>query len=169
MTVPSYPIRAAEDLQTKQFLWISVSCRRVRTARTSSRSRKPKTDSQHQTLLSTNRVNKAYPHPSAKASGFGGLVVSMLASGTQVCGVFFGRKNPQYAFLRKGSKPFVPCRRFAARKRTLFDYVEVGSQAKLVGHFSLEVPSFSNRGIRDRAAWGSIEGSTLEQHGHPWS
>jgi hypothetical protein len=44
--------------------------------------------------------------------GFGGLVVSMLASGTQVRGfapgrsrrIFFGRKNPQHAFLRKGSK-----------------------------------------------------------------
>jgi hypothetical protein len=66
-------------------------------------------------------------------------------------------------------KPFVLCRRFAARKRTLFDYVEVGSQAKLVGHFSLEVPFFSNRGLRDQAARGSIEGSTLEQHGCPWS
>jgi hypothetical protein len=65
--------------------------------------------------------------------------------------------------------PFVPCHRFVARKRTLFDYVEVVSQAKLVGHFSLEVPSFFNRGLRDQAAWGSTEGSTLEQHGHPWS
>jgi hypothetical protein len=46
-------------------------------------------------------------------------------------------------------KLFVPYRRFAARKRTLFDYVEVGSQAKLVGHFSLEVPFFCNRGLRD--------------------
>ena len=40
--------------------------------------------------------------------GFGGLVVSMPASGTQVCGFkprlkpldFYGRKNPQHAFLR---------------------------------------------------------------------
>jgi hypothetical protein len=62
-------------------------------------------------------------------------------------------------------KPFVPCRRFAARKRTLFDYAEVGSQAKLVGHFSLEVPSFSNRGLRDRVARGPIEGSTLDSMG----
>jgi hypothetical protein len=43
-------------------------------------------------------------------SGFGGLVVSMLASVTQVCGFakpsdFFGRKNPQHVFLRKGKKP----------------------------------------------------------------
>jgi hypothetical protein len=45
-------------------------------------------------------------------SGFGGLVVSMLAPGTQDRGfapsrIFFRRKNPQYAFLRKGSKAHV--------------------------------------------------------------
>jgi hypothetical protein len=40
------------------------------------------------------------------SSGFGGLVVSMLASGTQDRG--FGRKNPQHAFLRKGSKAVCP-------------------------------------------------------------
>jgi hypothetical protein len=46
------------------------------------------------------------------ASGTGGLVVSMLASGTQDRGfkpgrsrrIFFGRKNPHHAFLRRGSK-----------------------------------------------------------------
>jgi hypothetical protein len=80
----------------------------------------------------------------------------MLTSGTQVCGFKpFGRE--------------VPCRIFAARKRTLFDYVEVGSQAKLVDHFSFEVPSFTNRGLRDRAARGAIEDSTLEQLGRPWN
>jgi hypothetical protein len=45
-------------------------------------------------------------------SGFGGLVVSMLASGTQDRGPeavgFFGRKNPQHAFLRRGSKAVCP-------------------------------------------------------------
>jgi hypothetical protein len=40
----------------------------------------------------------------ANVSGFGGLVVSMLASGTQVYGFKPGRKNPQHAFLQKGSK-----------------------------------------------------------------
>jgi hypothetical protein len=38
------------------------------------------------------------------ASGTGGLVVSMLSSGTQDR----GRKNPQHAFLRKGSKAVCP-------------------------------------------------------------
>jgi hypothetical protein len=48
-------------------------------------------------------------------SGFGGLVVSMLASGTQDRGLlpaetvgFFGRKKPQHAFLRKVSKAVCP-------------------------------------------------------------
>jgi hypothetical protein len=98
-----------------------------------------------------------------------GLVVSMLASGTQVCGfkpgrsrrIFSGVKILSMPSFGREVKPFVLCRRFAARKRTLFDYVEFGSQAKLVDHFSLEVSSFSNRGLRDRAARGSIEGSTL--------
>jgi hypothetical protein len=47
------------------------------------------------------------------ASGtFGGLVVSMLASGTLAPGRsrrnFFRRKNPQHAFLRRGSKAVCP-------------------------------------------------------------
>jgi hypothetical protein len=45
--------------------------------------------------------------------GFGGLVVSILATGTRVCGFkgfgFFGHpENPQYAFLRRGSKIICP-------------------------------------------------------------
>ena len=32
---------------------------------------------------------------------------------------FLGRKNPQHAYLRRGIKPSVPCRRFAACKRSL--------------------------------------------------
>jgi hypothetical protein len=50
-----------------------------------------------------------------QASGFGGLVVSMLDSGTQDRGFspgrsrrIFGRKKPQHAFLRKESKAVCP-------------------------------------------------------------
>jgi hypothetical protein len=51
-------------------------------------------------------------------SGFSGLVVSMLASGTQVCGSdFFGRKNPQHAFLRKGSKAVCPVSQICGTKK----------------------------------------------------
>jgi hypothetical protein len=50
------------------------------------------------------------------ASDFGGLVVSMLASVTQVCGfkpgrsrrIFQGEKNPLHAFLRRGIKAVCP-------------------------------------------------------------
>jgi hypothetical protein len=44
------------------------------------------------------------------ASGFGGLVVSMLAFGSlpaEAVG-FFGRKNPQHAFIRTGIKAVCP-------------------------------------------------------------
>ena len=48
--------------------------------------------------------------------GFGGLVVSILATGTRVRGFKPGRsrwifreaENPQYAFLRRGSKRICP-------------------------------------------------------------
>ena len=70
--------------------------------------------------------------------GLGGLVVSMLASGTQVCGFKPGRsrwifsdvKNPQHAFLRKGSKRictmFQPC----GMSKNLVIYVNYGLLAK---------------------------------------
>jgi hypothetical protein len=60
-------------------------------------------------------------------SGFGGLGVSVLASGTQVRGYKPGRSRPIYKggkFLSTPSfrmevKPWVPCRRFSACKRTV--------------------------------------------------
>jgi hypothetical protein len=58
-----------------------------------------------------------------KTSGFSGLVVSMLASGIQVRGFkpgwsrrIFRAKMPSFG---KKVKPSVPCRRFAACKRSL--------------------------------------------------
>jgi hypothetical protein len=73
-------------------------------------------------------------------SGFGGLVVSILASGTQDRGFepgqirrIFGQKNPQHALLRGGGevKPSAPCRRFAACKKIPAIYVEVGIAGKI--------------------------------------
>ena len=60
------------------------------------------------------------------ADGFGGLVISMLASGTQVCGFKPGRSRWIFTgvkILRMPSsggevKESVPCPSFAARKRT---------------------------------------------------
>jgi hypothetical protein len=41
---------------------------------------------------------------------------------------FFGRKIPQHAFLRKGSKAVRPVSQICGTKRTLLDYVEVSGQ-----------------------------------------
>jgi hypothetical protein len=78
-------------------------------------------------------------------------VVSMLTSGTQDRGFAPGRsrrnfraKNPQHAFLRKGSKAFAPCRRFAACKRSLND-VKRSHFGKITRPFSPTVPSFATR------------------------
>jgi hypothetical protein len=78
------------------------------------------------------------------SSGFGGLVVSMLASGTQDRGsepgrsrwTFQGKKIHSLPSFGGEVKPSVPCRRFAARKRTLRFTWKSESQAKLTGHFS---------------------------------
>ena len=55
--------------------------------------------------------------------GFGGLVVSMLASG-------LGRKNPQHAFLRRGSKRICPMSRLCGMQKNLVIYVNYGLLAK---------------------------------------
>jgi hypothetical protein len=63
-----------------------------------------------------------------------GLVVSVLASGTQDCGVrtwpklsdFSGRKNPQLAFLRRGSKAARPMSQICGMLKNPAIYVEVG-------------------------------------------
>jgi hypothetical protein len=64
-------------------------------------------------------------------SGFGGLVVSMLASSTPSSRVqtqpkpsgFFGCKNPQHAFLRKGSKAVGPMSQICGTLKNPCDYV----------------------------------------------
>jgi hypothetical protein len=71
---------------------------------------------------------------------------SVLAFGTKVRGFKPGRnrqifqgekKNPQHAFLRRVNKSSpVPCRRFAASKRTLKVALTRYFQAKFTGHFS---------------------------------
>ena len=62
--------------------------------------------------------------------GFGGQVVSMLASGTQVCGFKPGRKIPQHAFLRRGSKRICPMSQFCGMSKNLVIYVNYELLAK---------------------------------------
>jgi hypothetical protein len=77
-------------------------------------------------------------------SGFGGLVVSMLASGTQDHVfkpgrshlIFQGKKIHSMPSFGGEVQPSVPCRRFAACKRTPRFRWKSDSQAKLIGHFS---------------------------------
>jgi hypothetical protein len=62
------------------------------------------------------------PRPIPEHSGLGGLVVSMLASGTQVRGFKPGRSRRIFSGVKilsmpssgREVKPWVPCRRFAA-------------------------------------------------------
>jgi hypothetical protein len=60
----------------------------------------------------------------ALSSSFVGLVVSMLASSTQVRG-FFGRKNPQHAFLRRGSNAVCPMSQICSKLKNSTITVEV--------------------------------------------
>jgi hypothetical protein len=79
-----------------------------------------------------------------KGSGFGGLVVSMLASGTQDSRFEPGPKPLDFSGEKIHSIPpfggevklSVSCRSFAACKRTLQFTWKSESQAKLTGYFS---------------------------------
>jgi hypothetical protein len=65
-------------------------------------------------------------------SGFGGLVVSMLASGTRPKpSDFSGEKIHSMPSFGGKVKPSAPCRRFAAYKKTPAIYVEVGISGKI--------------------------------------
>jgi hypothetical protein len=83
------------------------------------------------TLRCMSNVTQIYslkaPVTPLRLSGFGGLVVSMVASGTQDHGFapgwsrrnFSGEKILSMPSFGREVKPFVPCRRFAACQRTL--------------------------------------------------
>jgi hypothetical protein len=68
----------------------------------------------------------------APYSGFGGLVVSVLASGTQD----HRRKNPQRAFLQRGSKAICPISPIFGVLKTPENYVEVEFSGEICQPFS---------------------------------
>jgi hypothetical protein len=84
--------------------------------------------------------NDVYSVVSGQANGFGGLVVSMLASISRVQTrpkpSDFGRKNPQHAFLRKGIKAVCPMSSICGVLKIPGFTCKLESQAKFVGHFS---------------------------------
>jgi hypothetical protein len=113
-------------------------------------------------------------------SGFGDLVVRMLPSGTQVRGfkpgrsrrIFFGRKNPQHAFLQKGSKAVGFVSQICGTLKNPYSYVEVESERQNpVGHFSPELSFFANRGLRSSSSGSGLShertARSVEQHGCP--
>jgi hypothetical protein len=85
-------------------------------------------------------------------SDLGGLGVSMLASGTHVCWFepgqsrrsFQGEKILSMPSFEVEVKPSVPCRRFAACKRSL---QITWNSSKLTGHFWPIVPPLPARGL----------------------
>jgi hypothetical protein len=72
-------------------------------------------------------------------SGFGGLVVSMLASGTRVRGFKPSEKILSMPSFGREVKPHAADLRHVKES---CDYMEVGSQAKLAGHFSPDISTF---------------------------
>ena len=84
-----------------------------------------------------NQYNNSIYH-----SGFGGLgvvcwplVTKFVGSNPAEAVGFLGRKNPQHAFLRRGIKPSVSFRRFAACKRSL-NLSGSRNLGKITGHRS---------------------------------
>jgi hypothetical protein len=90
------------------------------------------------------------------ASGtFGGLVVSMLASGTQDRGfapdrsrrIFRAKKILSMPSFGREVEPFATCRRFAACQRTLYFTVEVANYRLNYSDISRPLPFLVNRGL----------------------
>jgi hypothetical protein len=90
-------------------------------------------------------------------SGFGGLVVSMLASGTQVRGfkpgrnrrIFWGEKNPRHAFFRKGSKAVCPMSQICGMLKNPVITWKLGHRQNLSA-ISSPISSLANRGGMER-------------------
>ena len=115
---------------------------------------------------------KDMKHAPLSISGFGGLVVSMLASGTQDHGFkpgqsrrIFGRKNPQCTFLQRGSKAVCPMSQIWGMLKTPENYVEVGFSGEIcrpfLAHFRSSLPDGSHVTWRGTPLWstGGTKGS----------
>jgi hypothetical protein len=113
LSIPAVTIRTLETSRIQTTVRPSVSCPARHTGDCSA-AQDARVLPMHTTELA--RVAESTATQPCSYFGFGGLVVSMLASGTRVRGfepgqslrIFFGRKNPQHAFLRKGSKAVCP-------------------------------------------------------------
>jgi hypothetical protein len=64
---------------------------------------------------------------------------------------FFGRKNPQHAFLRRGSKAVCPISQICGGVKEPYNDVEVAFvRLHLTGHFSPILTHFADRGLSRR-------------------
>jgi hypothetical protein len=97
-----------------------------------------------------------YAQVSNVRCGFGGVVVPKFAGSNPAEAVgFFGRKNPQHAFLRRGSKAVCPMSQLCGM---LKNPVISGSRfvwLNLISHFSPIISPFTNRGLLSRLAWSA--------------
>jgi hypothetical protein len=69
---------------------------------------------------------------------------------------FLGEKIHSTPSFRGEVKLRVPCRRFAACKRSLWFTWKSEFRAKLTGHFLPIIPSFTNRGLSCRLTWSGF-------------
>jgi hypothetical protein len=96
-------------------------------------------------------------------SSFGGLVVSMLVSGTQGCRfkpgwsrwIFQVIKIFSIPSFRGEVKPLVVCRSFAVCKKPLQFPWKSHCRLNLIGHFWLIIPPFADRGLSRRLTWST--------------
>jgi hypothetical protein len=93
-------------------------------------------------------------------------VVSMLAAGTRPKpSDFFGRKIPQHAFLRKGSKAVCPISQICGMLKNPVITWKLGHRQKFAGHFSSDSSTFRyrershfwGRGGIWRREWGRLK------------
>jgi hypothetical protein len=89
-------------------------------------------------------------------------VVNVLASGTQDRGFKPGRgcrifraKNPQHAFLRRGSKAVCPMSQICGMLKTPGNYVKVEFFRRNLSVISRPFPLLATRGLSCRLTWSA--------------
>ena len=86
---------------------------------------------------------QVYPNLPITRDGFCGLAPKFAGSNPAEAVGFFGRKNPQRAFLRRGSKRIFPMSQLCGMSKNLVIYVNYGFASKIPGIVS----SFASRGL----------------------
>jgi hypothetical protein len=99
-------------------------------------------------------------HPCKYSSGFGSLVVSIMAgSNPAEAAEFFGGKHPQHAFLRKGSKTVRPMSQICGMLKNPVITWKLGRRQNSPAISCPIVPPFATRSAR---VVGDVEASGNE-------